>query len=106
MDATHPLGLRAGSETHTLTHAELPEHTHPAQATSATATSDDPSGKLLGPVAPGPFSIVPYGDLTNPVALSPLTLVNAGASQPHDNMQPWLALRFCIALQGIFPSPT
>ena len=39
-------------------------------------------------------------------ALDPSTVGNAGGSQPHENMQPYLTLSFCIALQGIFPSQT
>ena len=40
-------------------------------------------------------------DLVEP---APGTLADAGGGQGHENMQPWLALNFCIALQGLFPS--
>ena len=46
-----------------------------------------------------------YGPLANSVTMSPSSLSNVGGSQPHQNMQPFLTLNFCIALQGIFPSP-
>jgi microcystin-dependent protein len=102
--ASHTQGQRAGAENISLTEAEMPSHTHNAQATSATASSNNPDGALLGEVAPGPFSVSPYGNLTNPVDLIPSALGNAGANAGHDNMQPYLALNFCIALQGLFPS--
>ncbi len=104
MNSSHPLGERAGGETVSLAESQIPSHTHDAQATSATATTTDASGALLGEVAPGPFSTSPYGDLTNPVDLAPSALGNAGANAGHNNMQPYLALNFCIALQGLFPS--
>jgi microcystin-dependent protein len=47
-----------------------------------------------------------YGPPTNLVAMAPAGLTNVGGSQAHLNMQPFLTLNFCIALQGIFPSPT
>ena len=40
----------------------------------------------------------------NLTTLDPSTVANAGGSQPHENMQPYLTISFCIALQGIFPS--
>jgi len=102
--SSHSLGQRSGSETESLTEAQMPSHTHNAQATSATATTTNPDGALLGEVVPGPFSTSPYGDLTNPVDLISSALGNTGANAGHNNMQPYLALNFCIALQGLFPS--
>jgi microcystin-dependent protein len=45
-----------------------------------------------------------YAPLGNQVAMNPGVLASVGGSQPHENMQPYLALTFCIALVGIFPS--
>jgi len=103
-NGSHGQGQRAGAENISLTEAQMPSHTHNAQATSATANTNSPSGALLGEVAPGPFSVNPYGNLTNPVDLIPSALGNAGTNQGHNNMQPYLVLNFCIALQGLFPS--
>jgi microcystin-dependent protein len=47
-----------------------------------------------------------YTGAANLVALNPGTLGTVGGSQAHLNMQPFLTISFCIALQGIFPSPT
>jgi microcystin-dependent protein len=96
----HTLGERGGEQAHTLSIAELPEHTHAAQGSSTTGSSQDATGNVLG--------VVPGRIYTNPnalTALSPTTITNVGGSQAHLNMQPFLTLSFCIALQGIFPSP-
>jgi microcystin-dependent protein len=46
-----------------------------------------------------------YGAATNLVAMASNAVSTVGSSQPHTNLQPFLTLNFCIALQGIFPSP-
>src|SRR5713101_486737 len=95
----HTLGERGGEQAHTLSIAELPTHTHVANATSATGNASNPTGNVLA--AANNLYTAP----ANLTSLSPTTVVNAGGSQAHLNMQPFLALSFCIALQGIFPSP-
>jgi microcystin-dependent protein len=90
---------QAGGETaHTVSANELSSHLHSAQATSANADSDVPTGNLLG-AANNLYT--PAGNLT---PLHPTAITNTGGSQPHENMQPFLTLNFCIALQGIFPA--
>jgi microcystin-dependent protein len=103
-NASHVQGQRAGEENVSLTEAQMPSHTHDAKATSAAAESTDPGGRLLGEIVPGPFSTSAYGDLTNAVDLIPSALGDTGTDQGHNNMQPYLVLNFCIALQGLFPS--
>jgi microcystin-dependent protein len=97
----HTLGERGGEQAHTLSIAELPEHTHVAQASSTPGSTQDATNNVLGTVA----SRI-YTDPSALTALSPTTITNVGGSQAHLNMQPFLTLSFCIALQGIFPSPT
>lgn len=97
----HTLGERAGEQAHTLSIAELPTHTHVVNATTTTGNTPQPTGNLL---ADSPSQL--YAAPSNLVPLSPGTLANTGGSQAHLNMQPFLTLSFCIALQGIFPSPT
>jgi microcystin-dependent protein len=96
----HALGERGGEQAHTLSIAELPTHTHVANASANNSTTDTPaSGVLLGGA-----SIDLYHAPTSLVAMEPGIVANVGGSQAHPNMQPFLTLNFCIALQGIFPS--
>lgn len=99
----HTLGERGGEQAHTLSISELPTHVHAwrANATPASATNTPSATSVLGKSA-GDSA---WGPATNLVAMSPATISNAGGSQAHQNMQPFLTLSFCIALQGIFPSP-
>ncbi len=97
----HTLGERGGEPAHTLSIAELPTHTHVVQASADDADAAVPNGYLLGKVAAGI-----YGDPTALVPMHPASVANLGGSQAHLNMQPFLTINFCIALQGIFPSPT
>lgn len=95
----HTLGERAGEQVHTLSIAELPQHVHSLQASSAVATTPVPTNAVFAQA----------NNLYSPssalVALGATSVTNTGGSQAHQNMQPFLALNFCIALQGIFPSP-
>ena len=95
----HTLGERGGEQAHTLTLAELPTHGHAASASGTQGDTPIPVGHLL---ADSPTQL--YTGAANLTTLSPSTVANVGGSQPHVNMQPLLALTFCIALQGIFPS--
>jgi microcystin-dependent protein len=95
----HTLGERGGEQAHTLSIAELPTHVHVARASSVSATTNTPTNAVLG------ASAATYHAGTTLVSLSPTSVSNVGGSQAHLNMQPFLTLTFCIALQGIFPSP-
>ena len=97
----HTLGERAGEQSHTLSVAELPTHTHVMNGSSTPADTNAPTtSAYLGGVANT------YGGAANLVALSAASVTSVGGSQAHLNMQPFLTLSFCIALQGIFPSAT
>jgi microcystin-dependent protein len=95
----HNLGEMGGEQAHTLTISEIPTHVHTANAGTSVATVDP----LNAYVAGGGAAIF-TGGLTSPVAMNPQMLTPVGGSQPHPNMQPFLVLNWCIALQGIFPS--
>ena len=95
----HNLGERAGEENHTLTQAEMPQHTHGVNAAKQDANTNLPAGSLPAIAA---NAYAPPSALTT---LAAGTVGNVGGSQPHTNQQPYLTLNFCIALQGIFPSP-
>jgi microcystin-dependent protein len=98
----HTLGERGGEQAHTLSIAELPTHTHVLSASPTAGNQPVVTGNVMASSAPNPV----YGPPNNLVTLNPGTVTNVGGSQAHLNMQPFLTLNFCIALQGIFPSQT
>jgi microcystin-dependent protein len=97
--AGHTLGEGGGEQAHTVSIAELPTHSHLANASTASSGgNDNPTARFLGSannMYHAPASLTP---------MNPGTITNTGGSQAHLNMQPFLTLSFCIALQGIFPS--
>jgi microcystin-dependent protein len=98
----HTLGERGGEQAHTLSIAELPTHTHVLNGSSNTGANTPTNATVLGKSNPQAV----YGGAANLVAMDTRTIGNVGGSQAHLNMQPFLTLSFCIALQGIFPSAT
>jgi len=94
----HTLGENGGEQAHTLLISELPEHTHTEQASPNAGDAVNPTGAVLASASNV------YRAADNLTTLNPASVTNVGGSQPHENMQPYLALTFCIALQGIFPS--
>ena len=103
----HDLGETGGSETVTLLESEIPSHSHTLHGVG-TADGDDrsPAGeRARAPASSGATSTSRRRrDLVThaPTARSR----PAGGDQPHNNMQPYLTLNFCIALQGVFPPRT
>lgn len=100
------LGQQGGEAAHTLSISEIPTHVHMLQASNANGNAVNPNFGGTGYVlASEPGN--PYSPSFTPsaVALNAGTVMNNGGSQAHLNMQPFLALSYCIALQGIFPSP-
>jgi len=112
---TSIMGQQQGQENHTLITSEMPTHNHAlmADATTAAAQSNTPApagtrvfGVANGTITPtGTFTVTIYNpDSPKGSTLSPTVISNTGGSQAHTNIQPYLTLNFCIALQGIFPS--
>jgi microcystin-dependent protein len=94
------IGQVGGEEAHVLTAVEMPVHAHTLNADPANGTSDDPAGLAI---ARDPAGVPAFGaNATTPMHGG--AIGTAGANQPHNNMQPYLALNFIIALQGIYPS--
>jgi microcystin-dependent protein len=94
----HQLGERAGEEIHTVTQQELPAHTHFVNAIDVPAATNVPTGAFLAQRSGA------YAPAANLATLAGGEVAPTGGNQPHLNMQPFLALNFSIALQGIFPS--
>jgi microcystin-dependent protein len=82
----------------------MPQHSHGAQATSQTPAGTTQSDNLLAPASGGRRPVTPYGPSSSPTEIASGSIGNQGGGQGHDNMQPYLTLSFCIALQGLFPS--
>ena len=97
----HREGQKSGEETHTLAGNEMPQHDHVMYASNDTATAQIPAGNVLArSTATDPIWVNP-APLTN---MSSTMVANVGGGQAHDNMMPYLAINFCIALRGLFPS--
>jgi microcystin-dependent protein len=102
MGSGHTLGERGGEQAHTLSISEIPTHVHVLQGASNDANQPIPTSNLLARQAPANPYIAP----TALAAMNAGSVTNVGGSQAHLNMQPFLTLSFCVALQGIFPSQT
>jgi microcystin-dependent protein len=101
MGSGHTLGERGGEAAHTLSISEIPTHTHSLKANTGVGNSTSNANTVLAK-APANF----YGPPASLTAMNTTSVTNTGGSQAHLNMQPFLVLSFCIALQGIFPSQT
>jgi microcystin-dependent protein len=97
----YDLGQSGGEQYVSLLDSESPAHTHALQASPLPADLDTPGPQnALARSSPDVYK-QPSGAAT--VSMAPGTVSLAGASQPHNNMMPYLTLNFCIALQGVYP---
>ena len=112
----HNIGQFGGWEAVTLTEAQMPAHNHTGQATlsgkvrcnSGDGNADTPVNNALAKISrtnqysnAGANADMADGTVD---ASGNLTTSNAGGSQPHHNMQPYLTINYCIALVGLYPS--
>lgn len=91
----NPLGQASGETAHILTEPEMPVHTHRVSASSVLGDQWAITGKVWA-------SSMNYADSVDAPML-PSAIGTSGAGAPHNNMQPYLAVNFCIALSGIYP---
>ncbi len=94
------VGAHSGVETITLTTAEIAAHTHTARASSSPGDNNRATGRVLGAES----DIYGTPAASSATELRSGTVTSAGGGGAHDNMQPYLTIRFCIAMQGLFPS--
>jgi len=99
--SSYSLGQQAGEENHTLISNEMPQHNHVLNCHSEDGNQGNPNPHLLATAGGTP---PPYSNQAADAQMAGNSIGLAGGSQPHNNIQPYLALNFCIALQGIFPS--
>ena len=96
-------GNKGGTETETLIAAEMPAHSHQPGCSREPGNQRSPVGHLPAQEATGATAV--YSDKGANADMSPtLSVADIGGGESHENMQPWLALNYCIALQGLFPS--
>ncbi|HUK36463.1 MAG TPA: tail fiber protein [Vicinamibacterales bacterium] len=100
----HDLGETGGSETVSLLESEIPAHSHTLRADAADP-ADQPVPSPVRSLARSSNGFA-WNATFSSSAMSDNALAPAGGDQPHNNMQPYLTLSFCIALQGVFPPRT
>ena len=96
------LAQRGGVANVTLSEAQIADHTHAMRAINNLGNNPNPTGRGLARSQGG--LAYQTNSTANLVQMSTAALKSNGGNQSHNNMQPFLTLRFCIALQGIFPS--
>jgi microcystin-dependent protein len=103
------LGETGGSEVVSLLVTEIPAHTHSVEANIKTADPSPTTVLTANPIGNYPATSATnlYSDVAGVGTMTPLNIdvqvTPSGGSMPHNNMQPYLTINFCIALQGVFP---
>ena len=107
--SNYVMGQTAGEENHTLIANEMPQHQHPVSPACSAEDGDRSAAKNSFPASPlstvGGAAVNAYAGSASPsTAMGTTPSGPAGGSQPHNNLQPYQVVNFCIALAGIFPS--
>jgi len=108
--SNYQIGEKAGSESVTLNTNQIPQHSHQLLASNSPASASTPAVNTIlanenasSPTIP--FTYVPFNPATpNQVTMPAASVAHAGGNQPHNNIQPVMALTVCISLFGIFPT--
>jgi len=98
----HTIGETGGTETVTLTVAQIPAHSHMLVGSGAAASAGNPAGAMLAATTVNSYDSTG----TAAVTMAGSALGSAGGNQPHENMAPTLTLNYIISLFGIFPTQT
>lgn len=98
--SSYVLGQVGGVETVTLTTNQIPSHTHTISADSLPGSSDGPANLLPAQYPDG----IPVYNVNSTTTMNPGVLSSTGGGEPHNNVKPYLAVRYIIALYGIFPA--
>ncbi|GAB6989805.1 phage tail protein [Paenibacillus pini] len=96
--STIPLGTKQGEAAHSLTVNEIPQHTHQLLGSSNVASDPSPKNNVWAKID----NAYDQGATLSPMSTNAIKVVGEG--QAHNNMQPYLALNYAIAVQGIYPS--
>lgn len=101
---TYQIGETGGTESVTLSINQIPSHSHPLLASQDAGSQNNALNGVLA--AQSPVSIYRPNAVAPNVAMNAQSISPVGGSQPHENMQPFLAINYIISLFGIFPSQT
>jgi len=96
---TYQLGEKAGVETVTLTVQQTPIHNHAFLGSTAIAQNPQPTSSV--PAQSSVVKLYTGDDPDSPLNAQMFSPI--GGSQPHENMQPYLAISFILSLFGVFP---
>ena len=96
-------GDKSGAEKHSLRIAEMPKHQHALNASKQLPDQVSPTNNVLATQSRKKRMYAPFSGKTR-TRMNANAIGSAGSGQAHNNMQPFLAIRFCIALQGVYPS--
>lgn len=99
----HDLGETGGVETVTLLESEIPSHSHAQRAAIDPGDLFAPTNNALATSVGATIYQPSSAQLVN---MSAQSLAPSGSDQPHNNMQPYLTVNVCIAMQGVFPPRT
>ena len=105
--SNYSLGQQAGNENTTLLQSNMPAHSHPVLTNSSNGNVNAPENNFIAvPVLSGgtPTAVNGYRSTQDGTLMNPQTIGITGGSQPFPILQPYLALNYLIALEGIFPS--
>jgi microcystin-dependent protein len=93
------IGQEGGTESVTLLSTQMPQHNHTVATNNGAGTTSRPSGEFLARSTDNA-----YAAATDATTLSAAAIGQTGGSQPHNNIQPFLTVNFCIATTGVFPA--
>lgn len=103
--SNYALGQQGGAESNTLTLNQIPAHNHAMQSNSGDGTQSSPvNNYFAGPGADRDLFWYNAATTGTTVNMNPAATGITGGGQPHNNLQPFLTVNYCIATQGIFPS--
>lgn len=98
------IGAVGGTESTTLNITQIPSHSHSVNASSGAADQNSPAGNVWAAQADSSGTPIPVFAKTTDSVMSAAAIGTAGGSQAHSNMQPYLAVTYIIALEGLYPS--
>lgn len=96
----YSLGQKGGENNVTLNISQIPSHSHSLMVNNSAGNSSNPEENFIASNAEG----INHYSNTNNAKANNFSIANAGGNQSHNNMQPYLGINHCIALQGLFPS--